>query len=39
LDIIRQAAAMGIPLLAGSDAHHPRQVGRFFDRLRHDLAN
>ena len=38
LDIIRQAAAMGIPLIVGSDAHHPRQVGRFFDRLRRDLA-
>jgi histidinol-phosphatase (PHP family) len=37
LEITRQAAAMGIPLIAGSDAHHPRQVGRFFNRLRHDL--
>ncbi len=34
LDIIRQAAAMGIALIPGSDAHHPSQVGRFFDRLR-----
>ena len=39
VDIIRQAAAMGIPLTVGSDAHHPRQVSRFFDRLRHDLAD
>jgi len=39
VDIIRQAAAMGISLIVGSDAHHPRQVSRFFDRLRHDLAD
>jgi histidinol-phosphatase (PHP family) len=37
LNIIRQAAAMGIPLIVGSDAHHPRQTGRFFDRLRRDI--
>ena len=23
----------GIPLVAGSDAHHPDQVGRYFDKL------
>lgn len=38
LEIIRQAAAMGIPLIAGSDAHHPQHVGRFFDRLQQDIS-
>lgn len=32
-DILRKAMDAQIPLLAGSDAHHPDQVGRFFDRL------
>lgn len=32
-NIIRQAATKQIPLIAGSDAHRPEQVGRFFDRL------
>jgi len=32
-DIIRQAQIRGIPLVAGSDAHRPADVGRFFDRL------
>jgi histidinol-phosphatase (PHP family) len=30
---IRVAVELGIPLAAGSDAHRPDQVGRFFDRL------
>jgi histidinol-phosphatase (PHP family) len=30
---IRRAAELGIPLAAGSDAHHPEDVGRFFERL------
>ncbi|MCW5201025.1 histidinol-phosphatase [Desulfobulbus sp. F4] len=33
LDIIRKAAGMGICLIPGSDAHHPNQVGRHFERL------
>lgn len=32
-EIIRQAIALDIPLVAGSDAHRPEQVGRFFDKL------
>jgi histidinol-phosphatase (PHP family) len=32
-EIINQAVKMGIPLILGSDAHHPQQVGRYFDRL------
>jgi histidinol-phosphatase (PHP family) len=31
--IINRAITMGIPLVVGSDAHHPDQVGRFFDKL------
>ncbi|MCI5145337.1 MAG: histidinol-phosphatase HisJ family protein [Candidatus Electrothrix sp. AR3] len=31
--IIDQAIELGIPLIVGSDAHHPEQVGRYFDRL------
>ncbi|MEJ2689941.1 MAG: histidinol-phosphatase HisJ family protein [Deltaproteobacteria bacterium] len=31
--IVRQAAALKIPLWAGSDAHKPEDVGRYFDRL------
>lgn len=33
LPYIRRAVELGIPLVAGSDAHRPEQVGRFFDRL------
>ena len=33
LPILKKAAARGIPLLAGSDAHRPQDVGRYFDRL------
>ncbi|CAK8715546.1 MAG: histidinol-phosphatase (PHP family) [Candidatus Electronema aureum] len=33
LDIIWQASELGITLIPGSDAHHPQQVGRFFERL------
>ncbi len=32
--IIRSAIESGIPLVAGSDAHRPEDVGRFFDLLR-----
>jgi histidinol-phosphatase (PHP family) len=32
--IVEQAVAMGIALIPGSDAHHPCQVGRYFERLR-----
>ena len=31
--IIGRALGLGIPLTAGSDAHHPAQVGRYFDRI------
>jgi histidinol-phosphatase (PHP family) len=31
--LLRQALERGIPLVAGSDAHHPREVGRHFDKL------
>ena len=34
VELIQQAAALGLALLPGSDAHHPSQVGRFFDQLR-----
>lgn len=33
LPYIRRAVELGIPLVAGSDAHRPEDVGRFFDRL------
>ncbi|MBU2537467.1 MAG: histidinol-phosphatase, partial [Proteobacteria bacterium] len=32
-EILEQAVAMGVQLVAGSDAHKPADVGRFFDRL------
>ena len=32
-NFIQQAQQLGIPLIVGSDAHHPDQVGRFFERL------
>ncbi len=32
-NIVRQAQGLGIPLLAGSDAHRPDQVGRYFAQL------
>lgn len=32
-EILEEAVAMGVPLVAGSDAHKPADVGRFFDRL------
>ncbi len=33
LDLLRRAVARGIPLWAGSDAHRPGDVGRYFERL------
>ena len=33
LDILRKAIKKNIPLVAGSDAHRPEDVGRHFDRL------
>ncbi|MFZ5764606.1 MAG: histidinol-phosphatase HisJ family protein [Thermodesulfobacteriota bacterium] len=38
LPVIRRAVAMGIELFAGSDAHRPADVGRFFGRLPAMLA-
>ena len=32
-DILRKALKKNIPLVAGSDAHRPEDVGRYFDRL------
>ncbi len=32
-DILQMAVAQGIDLVAGSDAHRPEDVGRYFDRL------
>jgi len=31
--ILEEAIALGVPLVAGSDAHRPSEVGRFFERL------
>jgi histidinol-phosphatase (PHP family) len=33
LDILKKAIKKNIPLVAGSDAHRPEDVGRYFDRL------
>jgi histidinol-phosphatase (PHP family) len=33
LAILKKAVARNIPLVAGSDAHRPEDVGRYFDRL------
>ncbi|MFZ5775867.1 MAG: histidinol-phosphatase [Thermodesulfobacteriota bacterium] len=32
-EVIREAVSLGIPLVAGSDAHRPSEVGRHFDQL------
>jgi histidinol-phosphatase (PHP family) len=32
--ILEEAIALGVPLVAGSDAHRPSEVGRHFDRLK-----
>ena len=32
LDLIKRAQKLGIPLIIGSDAHQPEQVGRFFEK-------
>jgi histidinol-phosphatase (PHP family) len=37
--ILKKAVESNIPLLAGSDAHHPDQVARYFDRLPELLAS
>lgn len=33
LEILKKAVKRNIPLVAGSDAHRPEDVGRYFDRL------
>ena len=33
IELLQKAVARGIPLVAGSDAHKPEDVGRYFDRL------
>ena len=38
-EIIQEAMALDIPLVAGSDAHAPQQVARHFDRLKQDLLS
>jgi histidinol-phosphatase (PHP family) len=37
-EIIQQALALKIPLILGSDAHHPQQVGRFFSQVQEELS-
>ena len=32
--VVNEAIALGIPLLPGSDAHRPEDVGRYFDKLK-----
>jgi len=32
-EILEEAIALGVPLVAGSDAHRPSEVGRHFERL------
>jgi histidinol-phosphatase (PHP family) len=32
-ELLKKVIARNIPLVAGSDAHHPQEVGRYFDRL------
>ena len=39
LDILRKAIKKNIPLVAGSDAHRPEDVGRHFDRLPELMKN
>ncbi|WLE98571.1 MAG: histidinol-phosphatase [Candidatus Electrothrix communis] len=36
--LIQQARQLGIPLIIGSDAHRPEQVGRFFERVAEELG-
>ncbi|WPD21500.1 MAG: histidinol-phosphatase [Candidatus Electrothrix scaldis] len=36
--LIQRAQHMGIPLIIGSDAHRPEQVGRFFERVTEELG-
>ena len=38
LEIIKKAMNLDLMMVAGSDAHAPHQVGRYFDRLLHDLV-
>ena len=38
-EIIQEAMALDLPMVAGSDAHAPHQVARHFDRLHHDLLS
>lgn len=37
--VIREAGAMGIPLILGSDAHSPRFQGQYFDRIQALIQN
>jgi len=39
ISVMRKAVALGIPLLAGSDAHRPDDVARYFDRLAGIIKN
>ncbi|WP_339138553.1 MAG: histidinol-phosphatase [Candidatus Electrothrix sp. GW3-4] len=38
LPLIHQARQLGIPLIIGSDAHRPEQVGRYFERVQAELG-
>ena len=31
--IVRKAAAMGIPMVLGSDCYHPGALGQYFDSI------
>ncbi|MCI5150441.1 MAG: hypothetical protein D3916_13830, partial [Candidatus Electrothrix sp. MAN1_4] len=36
-ELIRKSQQLGIPLIIGSDAHKPEQVGRYFTRAAKDV--
>jgi histidinol-phosphatase (PHP family) len=36
-ELIKRARQLGIPLIIGSDAHRPEQVGRYFARVAEEL--
>jgi histidinol-phosphatase (PHP family) len=37
-ELIEKAQQFGIPVIIGSDAHHPEQVGRFFTQAAEELS-
>lgn len=38
LTLVQRAQQFGIPLIIGSDAHRPEQVGRYFERVQGELG-